>query len=71
MRDAVKKYKRNAISSEVSPLPSLFTPRPKATTASTIKSKTRSFPKKQAHHKKNKVLGDIAEMYAVGLSLTK
>ncbi|XP_012215049.2 tubulin glycylase 3A-like [Linepithema humile] len=72
MRDAVKKYKRNAtISSEVSPLPSLFTPRPKVTTASTTKSKTRNLPKKQAHHKKNKVLGDIAEMYAVGLSLTK
>jgi len=69
MRDAVKKYKRNV--TEVSPLPSLFTPRPKVITTSTAKSKTRNFPKKQAHHKKNKVLGDIAEMYAVGLSLTK
>ncbi|CAL1679916.1 unnamed protein product [Lasius platythorax] len=72
MRNAVKKYKRNVTTSpQVPPLPSLLTPTAKITSATTIKSKTRSFPKKQLHHKKNKVLANITDMYAVGLSLTK
>ncbi|XP_077257417.1 tubulin glycylase 3A-like isoform X2 [Temnothorax americanus] len=71
MRDAVKKYKRNVtIRPEVPPLPSLLTSTPKVTPVSTTKSKSRSFPKKQTH-KKNKILTDISDMYAVGLSLTK
>ncbi|XP_020290442.1 tubulin glycylase 3A-like isoform X2 [Pseudomyrmex gracilis] len=73
MRDAAKKYKRNVISSEVPPLPSLVMPKLKITTSSsTSKGNTRSFPKKQTlNHKKKKVLTDITDMYAVGLSLTK
>ncbi|XP_029162007.1 tubulin monoglycylase TTLL3-like [Nylanderia fulva] len=72
MQNAVKKYKRNVTTSpQVSPLPSLLTPTAKATSASTIKSKTRSFPKKQIHHKKNKVLSNITDMYAVGLNRLK
>lgn len=72
MRDAMKKYKRNVTTSpQVPSLPTLLTPTTKAISASTIKNKIRSFPKKRMHHKKNKVQGDIADMYAVGLSLTK
>ncbi|XP_024874167.1 tubulin glycylase 3A-like [Temnothorax curvispinosus] len=68
MRDAVKKYKRNVtIRPEVPPLPSLLTSTPKVTPVSTTKSKSRSFPKKQTH-KKNKILTDISDMYAVGLN---
>ncbi|XP_025267487.1 tubulin glycylase 3A isoform X1 [Camponotus floridanus] len=71
MQDAVKKYKRNVTTSpQVPSLPTLM-PTTKAISASTIKNKIRSFPKKRMHHKKNKVLGDITDMYAVGLSLTK
>ncbi|KAL6434340.1 hypothetical protein ACFW04_006042 [Cataglyphis niger] len=69
MRDAMKKYKRNVTTSpQISPLPTLLTPTMKITSASTIKHK--SFPKKRMHHKK-KVLGDITDMYAIGLGLTK
>ncbi|XP_018313004.1 tubulin glycylase 3A isoform X2 [Mycetomoellerius zeteki] len=73
IRDAVKKYKRNVtVRPEVPPLPSLLTPpTAKVTPVSTTKSKSRSFLKKQTHHKKNKILTDISDMYAVGLSLTK
>lgn len=72
MRNAVKKYKRNVTTSpQVSPLPSLLTPTAKTTSASTIKSKARNFPKKQIHHKKNKAPANITDMYAIGLSLTK
>lgn len=71
MRDAVKKYKRNmTVRPEVPPLPSLLTQTVKVTPVSMTKNKTRSFPKKQTH-KKNKILTDISDMYAVGLSLTK
>ncbi|XP_011877218.1 PREDICTED: tubulin glycylase 3A-like isoform X2 [Vollenhovia emeryi] len=71
MRDAVKKYKRNVTNRpEVPPLPSLLTPTAKVTPVSTTKNKSRGLPKKQAH-KKNKILTDISDMYAVGLSLTK
>ncbi|KMQ98084.1 tubulin--tyrosine ligase-like protein 8 protein [Lasius niger] len=63
MRNAVKKYKRNVTTSpQVPPLPSLLTPTAKITSATTIKSKTRSFPKKQLHHKKNKVLANITDI---------
>ncbi|XP_018363044.1 PREDICTED: tubulin glycylase 3A-like [Trachymyrmex cornetzi] len=70
IRDAVKKYKRNVtIRPEVPPLPSLLTPPiMKVTPVSTTKSKSRSFPKKQTHYKKNKMLTDISDMYAVGLN---
>ncbi|KYN04107.1 Tubulin glycylase 3A [Cyphomyrmex costatus] len=62
MRDAVKKYKRNVtVRPEVSPLPSLLTP-PTAKVTPVSKSKSRSFPKKQTHHKKNKILTDISDM---------
>ncbi|XP_018394129.1 PREDICTED: tubulin glycylase 3A-like [Cyphomyrmex costatus] len=68
MRDAVKKYKRNVtVRPEVSPLPSLLTP-PTAKVTPVSKSKSRSFPKKQTHHKKNKILTDISDMYAIGLN---
>ncbi|XP_011335358.2 tubulin glycylase 3A-like [Ooceraea biroi] len=69
MRDAVKKYKRNVtMPPEVQPLPSsLLTHAAKVTAMSTTKGRTRSFPKKHTHHKKNKVLMDITDMYAVGL----
>ncbi|KAG5334689.1 TTL3A glycylase, partial [Acromyrmex charruanus] len=72
IRDAVKKYKRNVtIRPEVPLLPSLLTPPiVKVTSVSMTKSKSRSFPKKQTD-KKNKILTDISDMYAVGLSLTK
>lgn len=71
MRDAVKKYKRNmTVRPEVPPLPSLLTQTVKVTPISMIKNKSRNFPKKQTH-KKNKILTDISDMYAVGLSLTK
>ncbi|XP_018338139.1 PREDICTED: tubulin monoglycylase TTLL3-like [Trachymyrmex septentrionalis] len=70
IQDAVKKYKRNVtIQPEVSPLPSLLTPPiVKVTPVSTAKSKSRSFLKKQTHHRKNKMLTDISDMYAVGLN---
>ncbi|RLU18082.1 hypothetical protein DMN91_010325 [Ooceraea biroi] len=73
MRDAVKKYKRNVtMPPEVQPLPSsLLTHAAKVTAMSTTKGRTRSFPKKHTHHKKNKVLMDITDMYAVGLGLNK
>ncbi|XP_070148744.1 tubulin glycylase 3A-like [Polyergus mexicanus] len=72
IRDAVKKYKRNVTTSpQISPLPTLLTPTTKVISASTIKNKIRSFPKKRMHYKKNKVQGDITDMYAIGLSLTK
>ncbi|XP_025992569.1 tubulin glycylase 3A isoform X2 [Solenopsis invicta] len=72
MRDAVKKYKRNVtVRPEVPPLPSLLAPIAKVTSVSTTKNKSRSFPKRQTHHKKNKILTNISDMYAVGLSLTK
>jgi len=69
----VKKYKRNiTIRPEVPPLPSLLTPSTaKVTPVLTTRNKSRSFAKKQTHHKKNKILTDISDMYAVGLSLTK
>lgn len=71
MRDAAKKYKRNVtMSSEVQPLSSLLTPAAKMTAVSS-KGRARNFPKKYAHHKKNKVLTDITDMYAIGLGLTK
>ncbi|XP_012541094.2 tubulin glycylase 3A isoform X2 [Monomorium pharaonis] len=72
MRDAVKKYKRNvSVRPEVPPLPSLLMPTANITSMSMAKSKNRSFPKKQIHHKRNKILTNISDMYAVGLSLTK
>ena len=73
IRDTMKKYKRNMIiRPEVPSLPSILTsPIEKITPVSTTKSKSRSFLKKQTHHKKNKILSDISDMYAVGLSLTK
>ncbi|XP_011134876.1 tubulin glycylase 3A isoform X1 [Harpegnathos saltator] len=73
MRDAMKKYKRNvAIPAKATPQPSLFAAKAKLTATSTAESKTRSsFPKKQTYRKKNKILTDITDMYAVGLSLTK
>lgn len=72
MRDAMKKYKRNVtIPAKASPQPSLFAPKVKLSSTSTSESKTRSFPKKQTHRKKSKILTDITDMYAVGLSLTK
>ncbi|XP_011641876.1 tubulin glycylase 3A-like isoform X2 [Pogonomyrmex barbatus] len=72
MRDAAKKYKRNVTNRPEAPsLPSLLTPTVKVAPASTNKSKNRGVPNKQAHHKKNKVLTNVADMYAIGLSLTK
>lgn len=69
MRDAVKKYRRNVTNRpEIPPLPSLLASATKVTPLST-KNKS-NFPKKQTY-KKNKILTDISDMYAVGLSLTK
>lgn len=71
MRDAVKKYKRNVTARpEVPPLPSLLMP-PIVKVTSVPRSKSRSSIPKKTQHKKNKILTDISDMYAVGLSLTK
>jgi hypothetical protein len=56
---------------ELQPLPSSFTPTAKvmSRTASRIPA-TRNASKKPTH-KKNKVLTDITDMYAIGLGVTK
>ncbi|XP_076679200.1 tubulin glycylase 3A-like isoform X2 [Andrena cerasifolii] len=72
VRDAIKKYKRNAILSAIPPevpaLPSLLAAATKANHAIAGKNKNRNVPKKYIRPKKAKVLTD---MYAVGLRLTK
>ncbi|XP_076651420.1 tubulin glycylase 3A-like isoform X1 [Halictus rubicundus] len=75
VRDAIKKYKKSATlaatPSDVPALPSLQSTN-KANEVATGKNKNRSVvPKKNVHQRKNKVLTDITDMYAVGLRLTK
>nr|KAF7439384.1 hypothetical protein H0235_001775 [Vespula pensylvanica] len=74
VRDAMKKYKRTgnitANVPTIPPLPSLLTPRNKVTHTSTIKNKSRTYSKK-TNEKRNKVMTDVPDIYAFGLSLTK
>ncbi|XP_050488787.1 tubulin glycylase 3A-like isoform X1 [Bombus huntii] len=75
IRDAIKKYKRNTphlstITRETPTLPSLLTTN-KVGQAVNVKNKNRNVPKKYPRQKKNKILSDITDMYAVGLRLTK
>lgn len=75
IRDAIKKYKKNTphlstITRETPTLPSLLTTN-KVGQAVNVKNKNRNVPKKYPRQKKNKILSDITDMYAVGLRLTK
>ncbi|XP_043597413.1 tubulin glycylase 3A-like isoform X2 [Bombus pyrosoma] len=75
IRDAIKKYKKNTphlstITQETPTLPSLLTTN-KVGQAVNVKNKNRNVPKKYPRQKKNKILSDITDMYAVGLRLTK
>ncbi|OAD61024.1 Tubulin glycylase 3A [Eufriesea mexicana] len=75
VRDAIKKYKTNtalaAVPSETPTLPALLPTTNKVGRAVMVKTKNRNVPKKYPRQKKNKVLSDITDMYAVGLRLTK
>lgn len=75
VREAIKKYKRNAVLSAIPPevpaLPSLLAAATKANHAIAGKNRNRNVPKKYIRQKKGKVLTDITDMYAVGLRLTK
>lgn len=75
VRNAIKKYKKNAVPSAVPTgvpvLPSLGTTTNKSSSTAAGKNKNRNPPKKPNRQKKNKVLTDITDMYAVGLRLTK
>ncbi|XP_014598240.1 PREDICTED: tubulin glycylase 3A-like isoform X1 [Polistes canadensis] len=69
VRDAMKKYKRTAnIPVNVPPLPSLLTPRNKVVQIPTTKHKSRTNSKK-TNEKRNKVLTDVPDMFALGLNL--
>ncbi|XP_050591157.1 tubulin glycylase 3A-like isoform X2 [Bombus affinis] len=75
IRDAIRKYKKNTphlstITQETPTLPSLLTTN-KVGQAVNVKNKNRNVPKKYPRQKKNKILSDITDMYAVGLRLTK
>ncbi|XP_033323437.2 tubulin glycylase 3A-like [Megalopta genalis] len=75
VRDAIKKYKRSGTlapsPSDVPALPSLL-PSSRTSEVTTGKSKSRSVvPRKSVHQRKNMVLTDITDMYAVGMRLTK
>ncbi|CAK9819534.1 Tubulin glycylase 3A [Anthophora quadrimaculata] len=75
VQDAIKKYKKTTALSNTTPetptLPSLLTTSNKAGQTGTGKNKNRNVSKKYPRTKKNKVLSDITDMYAVGLRLTK
>ncbi|XP_053978538.1 tubulin glycylase 3A-like [Hylaeus volcanicus] len=75
VRDAIKKYKKgaalSAIPPEIPPLPSLSTAPNKGSEGAAGKNKIHIVPAKNPRQKKNKVLTDITDMYAVGLRLTK
>ncbi|XP_034178035.2 tubulin glycylase 3A [Osmia lignaria lignaria] len=74
MRDAIKKYKKNASLSSSSPetplLPSLLSTN-RVSHPAAVKQKNHNVLKKNSRQRKNKVLTDITDMYAVGLRLTK
>ncbi|XP_048267217.1 tubulin glycylase 3A isoform X2 [Bombus terrestris] len=75
IRDTIRKYKKNTphlstITQETPTLPSLLTTN-KVGQAVNVKNKNRNVPKKYPRQKKNKILSDITDMYAVGLRLTK
>ncbi|XP_076241622.1 tubulin glycylase 3A-like [Calliopsis andreniformis] len=75
VRNAIKKYKKNAVPSavptEVPAPPPVLTTINKTSHLTAAKNKQRNPPKRQNRQKKNKVLTDITDMYAVGLRLTK
>ncbi|XP_017788725.1 PREDICTED: uncharacterized protein LOC108571236 [Habropoda laboriosa] len=75
VRDAIKKYKKSAALSNTPPetptLPSLLTATNKVGQTATGQNKNRNVPKKYLRPKRNKVLSDITDMYAVGLSVVR
>ncbi|KAK9293902.1 hypothetical protein QLX08_011309 [Tetragonisca angustula] len=73
MREAIKKYNKStplsATASETPTLPSLLSTTNKVD--QTVSEKNRNVPRKYPRQRKNKILSDITDMYAVGLRLTK
>ena len=73
MREAIKKYNKStplsATASETPTLPSLLSTTNKVD--QTVSEKNRNVSRKYPRQRKNKILSDITDMYAVGLRLTK